>query len=399
MSQTAPMPPVNRVHLVGAMGIGQILAWSSTYYLPAVLASPIAQATGWSITRVVMGLSLGLLVAGACSPRVGRMIDRHGGRSTLAASSTLMALGLALMGAAQHLPVYYLAWTIIGLAMAAGLYDAAFATLGSLLGSAARSSISGLTLLGGFASTLGWPLLAYLEHQLGWRGACFVLAGAHLAVGLPIYLLFVPKAPTAPASASSRTQANAEAGQPLAYRQLFLLLALLLTLQSLVASTVSVHLLDVLKLLGMATASALAIGMIMGPAQVAGRIAEFTWGQGLHPTWATRLGVLLCLVGILLLVPAQAWLAFVAIALYGAGNGILTITRGTLPLVLFGPTGYGARMGLLARPMLVAQAAGPIGAAMILDAFSAEALLMVLASLALAGLLASSRLPTREAGP
>lgn len=377
------------------MGVGQILAWSSTYYLPAVLASPISQTTGWSITHVVMGLSLGLLVAGACSPKIGRMIDRYGGRSILAASSIFMALGLALMGAAQYLAVYYLAWTIIGFAMAAGLYDAAFATLGRLLGSTARSSISGLTLLGGFASTVGWPLLAYLEHELGWRGACFVMAGAHLLIGVPIYLSFVPRTQTAPATATGSTEINVGNLQPSAYRQLFLLLALLLTLQSLVTSSVSVHLLDVLKLLGIAATTVLAIGMVIGPAQVAGRIAEFTWGQGLHPTWATRLGVLLCLIGIVLLLPAQPWLAFMAIALYGAGNGILTITRGTLPLVLFGPAGYGIRMGLLARPMLVAQAVGPIGAAMILDAFSAETLLALLAGIAFVGLLSCWRLPSK----
>ncbi|MFH6601688.1 MFS transporter [Ectopseudomonas khazarica] len=388
-------PQINRVRLLGAMGIGQILAWSSTYYLPAVLASPMSQATGWSITRVVMGLSLGLLVAGACSPKIGSMIDRHGGRSILAASSILMALGLALMGAAHHLAIYYLAWTIIGFAMAAGLYDAAFATLGRLLGATARSSISGLTLLGGFASTVGWPLLAYLEHELGWRGACFVLAGAHLLIGVPIYLSFVPRTRAAHTAATGNTEVNAESLQPSAYRQLFLLLALLLTLQSLVTSSVSVHLLDVLKLLGIATATALAIGMVIGPAQVVGRIAEFTWGQKLHPTWASRLGVLLCLAGIALLIPAQPWLAFVAIALYGAGNGILTITRGTLPLVLFGPAGYGARMGLLASPMLIAQAAGPIGAAMILDAFSAETLLTLLAGIAFVGLLSCWRLPSK----
>ncbi|WP_277373142.1 MFS transporter [Pseudomonas sp. AA-38] len=396
MPQAAPTEAqLNRVRLVGAMGVGQILAWSSTYYLPAVLASPISQTTGWSITHVVMGLSLGLLVAGACSPKIGRMIDRYGGRSILAASSLLMALGLALMGAAQHLAVYYLAWTIIGFAMAAGLYDAAFATLGRLLGSTARSSISGLTLLGGFASTVGWPLLAYLEHELGWRGACFVMAGAHLLIGVPIYLSFVPRTQTAPATATGSTAINVGNLQPSTYRQLFLLLALLLTLQSLVTSSVSVHLLDVLKLLGIAATTVLAIGMVIGPAQVAGRIAEFTWGQGLHPTWATRLGVLLCLIGIVLLLPAQPWLAFMAIALYGAGNGILTITRGTLPLVLFGPAGYGIRMGLLARPMLVAQAVGPIGAAMILDAFSAETLLALLAGIAFVGLLSCWRLPSK----
>lgn len=397
MPANSTEPQLNRVQLVGAMGIGQILAWSSTYYLPAVLANPISQTTDWSITHVVLGLSLGLLVAGACSPKIGSMIDQYGGRSILATSSILMAFGLSLIGAAQHLALYYLAWTIIGFAMAAGLYDAAFATLGRLLGSTARPSISGLTLLGGFASTVGWPLLAYLEHTLGWRGACFVMAGAHLLIGMPIYLSLVPSIQPAQAVVADTTKITTGNIRPPTFRHLFLLLAFLLTLQSLVTSSISVHLLDMLKQLGIATATALAIGMVMGPAQVAGRIVEFTWGQGLHPTRATRIGILLCLAGIALLIPAQPWLAFGAIALYGAGNGILTITRGTLPLVLFGSVGYGARMGLLARPMLIAQAAGPIIAAAILDTSSGHTLLLLLAGIVLVALLSSWLLPVRTA--
>lgn len=111
------------------MGFTQILAWGTTYYLPAVLAAPIAKETGWSITSVVGGLSWGMLVAGVFSPLVGRQIDRHGGRSALAASSLLLALGMLLMGLAGNTATYYLAWTLIGVAMAAGLYDAAFSTL------------------------------------------------------------------------------------------------------------------------------------------------------------------------------------------------------------------------------------------------------------------------------
>lgn len=166
-------PTINRVKLVWALGIAQILAWSTTYYLLAVLATPISKDMGWSLTSVVAGLSWGLLVAGICSPLAGRQIDRHGGRPVLASSSLLMALGLVLMGVAGNLLVYYLAWTCIGAAMAAGLYDAAFSTLGRLLGDGARTSMTGLTLLGGFASTLGWPLIAGLEHELGWRYSCF----------------------------------------------------------------------------------------------------------------------------------------------------------------------------------------------------------------------------------
>lgn len=389
-------PTINRVKLVWALGIAQILAWSTTYYLPAVLATPISKAMGWSLTSVVAGLSWGLLVAGICSPLAGRQIDRHGGRLVLASSSLLMAVGLLLMSVANNLPVYYLAWTCIGAAMAAGLYDAAFSTLGRLLGDSARTSMTGLTLLGGFASTLGWPLIAGLEHELGWRYSCFVLAGAHLLIGLPIHLLLVPKEAATPIQ-SSHAHATSALSLPPDYRQLFLLLALLLTLQSLVISAVSVHLLDVLKLLGIASVTALAIGMVIGPAQVAGRLVEFSVGRNLHPTWSARGAILLSGVGIVMLMPGAPWLAFVAMALYGAGNGILTIARGTLPLVLFGAEGYGARMGLLARPMLIAQATGPIAAAIAVDKLGAQALLAVMTALVATSLLASFGLPSKSA--
>ena len=388
---------INRAGLVWAMGIAQILAWSTTYYLPAVLATPIAQEMGWSITSTVAGLSWGLLVAGACSPMVGRQIDRHGGRPVLATSSMLMALGLLLMGVAGNLTIYYLAWTFIGAAMAAGLYDAAFSTLGRLFGDSARTSMTGLTLLGGFASTLGWPLIAGLEHQIGWRYSCVTLAAAHLVIGLPIHLLLIPRSESITNSAAAPTHASsvATAHHTKSGNRLFLLLAALLTLQSLVISSISVHLLDVLKLLGIATATALAIGMMIGPSQVVARLAEFSLGRNLHPTTSTRAAILLSGIGIGLLLPAIPWLAFIAMALYGAGNGILTIARGTLPLALFGPDGYGARMGLLARPMLVAQAIGPVAAAVILDKLGSTPLLLVMCTLATASLIASFGLPSK----
>lgn len=388
---------INRVRLVWAMGIAQILAWSTTYYLPAVLATPIAREMGWSITSTVAGLSWGLLVAGACSPFVGRQIDRHGGRTVLATSSMLMALGLLLMGVASNLIIYYLAWTLIGVAMAAGLYDAAFSTLGRLFGESARTSMTGLTLLGGFASTLGWPLIAGLEQQIGWRYSCVTLAAAHLAIGLPIHLSLIPKSESIPSRAAVPTHASsvATADHTKSSNRFFLLLAALLTLQSLVISSISVHLLDVLKMLGIATATALAIGMMIGPSQVVARLAEFSFGRNLHPTTSARAAILLSGIGIGLLLPAIPWLAFIAMALYGAGNGILTIARGTLPLALFGPDGYGARMGLLARPMLVAQAIGPVAAAVILDKFGSTPLLVVMCTLATASLIASFGLPSK----
>lgn len=326
---------------------------------------------------------------------VGRWIDRSGGRPVLAASSLFLAMGMLLMGLASHLAVYYLAWTLIGVGMAAGLYDAAFSTLGRLLGDHARASMTGLTLLGGFASTLGWPLIAGLEHQIGWRYSCFVLAAMHLVVGLPIHLLTIPSEKAPPAESAPLASPLPIPSSSKLTNRLFILLAALLTFQSLVISSVSVHLLDVLKLLGIATSTALAIGMMIGPSQVMARLAEFSIGRNLHPTWSTRIAILLCGVGIALLLPAIPWLAFIALALYGAGNGILTIARGTLPLALFGADGYGARMGLLARPMLIAQAVGPIAAALALERFGSIPLLVGMCILVAISFITSLALPAK----
>ncbi|ELQ04497.1 major facilitator superfamily transporter [Pseudomonas syringae BRIP34881] len=389
-------PVVNRTRLVWAMGIIQILAWGSTYYLPAVLAAPIARDTGWSITSVVGGLSWGMLIAGATSPTVGRHIDRHGGRVVMALSSFLLAVGIATMGVAENLATYYFAWSLIGVSMAAGLYDAAFSTLGRLLGEGARTSITGLTLLGGFASTLGWPAMAAMEEWLGWRGTCLCIAAAHLLVGLPVHALMIPGSARQPLRPVVIRNDDMTTRTPRQSSALFLLIGMMLTLLALVVSSVSVHLLDTLKQLGIMTAVALAIGMVIGPAQVAARIAEFSIGRNLHPTWSARVGVLLCLFGLGLLISGRPWISFVAIALYGAGNGILTIARGTLPLALFGAQGYGSRMGLLARPVLVAQACGPILAAWVLDTFGAALLLSMLCCLLMVCVVISVFLPAKN---
>lgn len=388
-------PAVNRTKLVWAMGITQILAWGSTYYLPAVLAAPIAQDTGWSITSVVGGLSWGMVVAGATSPAVGRYIDRHGGRVVMAISSLLLAIGLASMGLAESLETYYFAWSVIGIAMAGGLYDAAFSTLGRLLGDGARTSITGLTLLGGFASTVGWPAIAGMEEWLGWRGTCLSLAAVHLLVGLPVHALMIPGSSKQPLRPVIIGDADPTLRSTRQSRVLFLFIGMMLTILALVVSGISVHLLDALKQLGIATAIALAIGMVIGPAQVAARIAEFSIGRNLHPTWSARVGVLLCLLGLGLLISGKPWLAFISIALYGAGNGILTIVRGTLPLALFGAEGYGSRMGLLARPVLAAQACGPILAASVLETFGPELLLSMLCCLLLICVAINFRLPAK----
>ena len=149
---------MSRRLVVSALGVAQILAWGSSYYLPAVLAKPIATDTGWSLTWVVGGLSAGLLASGIVSSVTGGLIQRKGGRPVLMAGAVLLASGLTVMGLAPNLPVYFFAWVLMGIGMSASLYDAGFGTLGRLYGKNARSAITSLTLFGGFASTVCWPL-------------------------------------------------------------------------------------------------------------------------------------------------------------------------------------------------------------------------------------------------
>ena len=218
----APKSP-SRAVVISVLGVTQIFAWGSSYYLPAVLAKPIASDTGWSLSWVVGGLSLGLLIAGLVSPWVGRAIGRSGGRPVLAVSAGLLAAGLSALALAQSLPAFLIAWSLIGLGMGGGLYDPAFATLGRLYGHGGRSAITTLTLFGGFASTVCWPLSAFLDAHLGWRGACLVYAGFQLAVALPAYLFVLPREPPRPAllSASANSQPHAQAKPKFPGKQCF----------------------------------------------------------------------------------------------------------------------------------------------------------------------------------
>ncbi|MDQ1081476.1 MFS transporter [Pseudoroseomonas cervicalis] len=383
----APPDPAagrSRLTVVSAIGIGQILAWGSSYYLLAVLAGPIAADTGWPLTWIMGALSLGMLVSGLVSPRIGRLIELRGGRPVLAASAVLLAAGLLLLGLAPSLPVFMLAWVILGLAMGAGLYDPAFSSLGRLYGEQARSAITQVTLFGGFASTVCWPLSALLAEQFGWRGACLTYAAIHLTIGLPLYLFGVPREaarPAAPARAAAaplRVQAS--------QRYAFVMLAAGFTLAAVIMTVLSVHLLALLQSQGLALAAAVALGTLIGPAQVGARILEMVLGRKAHPIWSLVASAVLVALGLGMLVGAPGVVA-AGIVLYGMGSGIRSIARGTVPLALFGREGYAVLMGRIAMPTLIAQAASPFLGAWLLDGFGAPATLAVLCGAAVLNIL------------
>jgi MFS family permease len=392
-----------RAAVISALGVTQIFAWGSSYYLPAVLAAPIVVDTGWSLGWVVGGLSLGLLTAGLISPWVGRAIATRGGRPVLALSAALLAAGQLALALTNSLPTFLVAWLAIGLGMGAGLYDPAFATLGRLYGASGRSAITTLTLFGGFASTVCWPLSAFLEAHLGWRGACLVYAGFQLAVALPIYLFLLPResrrpiAPppiTASATSASRRKEAPQAG-------MFLLLATTITLASVISTVMSVHLLTILQAKGLALAAAVSLGALVGPAQVAARTIEMLVARYHHPIWTKLAATSFVTVGLVALWSGEPIITL-SLVFYGAGIGLESIARGTLPLAIFGPERYPVIMGRIAMPSLIAQAAAPsIGAILLETSGPNGALAAFLAfaafnALLVAGLLLMLRFPKRR---
>ena len=374
------MPPARRWPVISALGVVEILAWGSSFYLPAVLAGPVAETTGWPLAGVVGGLTLGLLVAAAAAPHVGVAIHRHGGRPVLTLAALLLTAGLVTLAVAPALPVYLAGWLLLGLGVACGLYDPAFATLGRLYGAEARPAITTLTLWGGFASTVCWPLSAFLVAQVGWRGACLAYAGLHLLVTLPLVLLLIPKAPALPVTAEPHQATTGPLTRQ--ERRAFLLFAGVLVLGGAIMALVSVHLITLLQTRGVALASAVSYGALIGPAQVGARMVEMAFKGRHHPLWTLTAALILVALGLVLLALGLPGVG-VWLVLYGGGNGIYSIARGTVPLALFGPVRYPVVVGRLARPGLIAQALAPPAGAFVLTHAGPDALWHLLLALAL----------------
>jgi predicted MFS family arabinose efflux permease len=379
LTAVAEAPQRDRRVVITVLGLAQILGWGTSFYFPAVFSGAIVKETGWSLGWVVGGTSIGLLVAGLISPQVGRVIGRHGGRPVLLVSALSFAAGLAGVGLAPVLPVYLAAWAVIGVGMGTGLYDAVFAALGRMYGADARGPITNLTLFGGFASTVCWPLSAFMIDHVGWRTACLVYAGLHLAVSLPLQMAVVEASP-APAREHEPTAAAPGAGDaaPIAHeRAMFVLVALMLALAAGVGAIVVVHLLIFLQARGVDYATAVWLGTLFGPAQVGARVVERLFGNRYHPIWTMVGSCALMTVGLVLLLLQFPWLAL-TILLYGAGFGVSWVGRGTLPLALFGPKRFPLLMGKLAFPTLILLALAPSLGALLIEHIGANTTIGVL---------------------
>ena len=380
----------NRLAVILMLGVAQTLGWASSFYLPAILGDRIAEDLGISSTWFFAAFSAALVVSAVVGPRAGRTVDAVGGREVLAVSNVILAAGLVVLAFAHSQPMLWLAWVILGLGMGIGLYDTAFAALGRIYGLEARSAITGITLLAGFASTVGWPLTAWGASELGWRETCLAWASAHIVVGLPLNLL-LPKSSAAAVSSDDN-------GKPhIPIDRTMLVLGFAFAASWTVVTAMAVHLPRLLEAAGASTVQAVAAGALIGPSQVGARLLEASLMKRFHPMVSARLSVALHPLG------AAVLGAFGAVAgsgaftvLHGAGSGILTIARGTVPLAIFGPENYGYRLGLLGAPSRIMMAAAPLLFGILIDVYGAAAL-MISSGLSIAAFAGLCALPINKA--
>jgi predicted MFS family arabinose efflux permease len=369
----------SRVVVVTALGVSQTLAWASSYYLPAILADPIGAGIGVPATWIFAALSAALLITAFAGPAVGRLIDRHGGRGVLVSSNIVLAVGLVVLAAANGVLMLFVAWAILGVGMALGLYDAGFAALTAIYRHGARGPITGITLIAGFASTLSWPLSTLLNNVLGWRETLLVWAALNLVVALPLNLLL--PAPASPQRGARSSTTTAIGWKP--YREMFLL-AFVFAAGWFVTGAMAAHLPGLLERAGATPLQAIAAAALVGPAQVAARLVEFFLLRRSHPLVSARVAALLHPLGAVVFAVTGPAAATAFTVFYGAGNGLLTIARGTVPLAVFGPQGYGERTGLLGAPARAAQALAPLLFGLLLDTMGAAAAIAVSSALCLA---------------
>lgn len=379
---------------VCALGIHQITAWGTSYYCLGVLAAPMGVDTGWSRSLIYFGFTVALLTMGLVSTSVGRAIDHYGARMVMTIGTLLVSIGLLALSLVRSEAAYLAVWGFIGLGMRLCLYDAAFAALVQVVPSRGRLAISYLTLFGAFASSVFWVLGHFLNEAVGWRQTLVLFAAINLIVCLPLGWFGLARRETAVDGASAADGVPGSLSVPPLEGRIrsvmIVLFAFTMSLNGFVFGVVTVQLVPLLEAAGLTAATAVWIASTKGFAQFAGRVVEIFFGRNLHAITVARVAIGVLPASFLLLLFAggnfQAILAFTL--LMGASQGVITIVRGAVPLVLFGVTGYGAVLGLIATPILIITAASPTLLALIVDRWGWQSAQVVLVFCAAASWLA-----------
>lgn len=356
----------------------QVLSWGTLYYGITFLAEPIHKDTGWTLSAIFGAYTAGLIVAALCTPFAGSIIAQFGGRCVLAAGSMLAALAMAVIGLSLSPTVFYIGWIIAGVAMAATLYEAAFATLREISGLEFRRNVAALVIVGGLASTVAWPVSSWLVVTTDWRTVFLLCSAIHLLCTLPLHLALP--------SAHSRdeltylTDPSPQLEPTPGLTRGLGLFAAAFSLSAMVSGSVSAHVGLLLSAQGVERQLALLAVALIGPMQIAGRLVDLL-GHRFWSIWSVGyLALLAPAVGVILLlgVGDWPWLVFGFAVLYGFGLGLITIVKAMVPGLLAETRSYAQLNGWMSAPSLFARAAAPLLFAFMLELTGACAAILML---------------------
>jgi len=315
------------------LGITQILGYGTLYYAFAVLEPQISHEFGWPSSWSFGCLSLALLLGGLAGPWTGRFIDERGARLVMSLGSIASAVALVLLAASQNLITFALTLIIVEVTSVLVLYDAAFAGLSQVAGSkAARRAITQMTLLGGFASTVFWPITLYLSRHMDWRSIYLIFALIHLGFCLPLHLAVLGKArPSMKHEGANRPETAAD-HPVLSPAEGFRAMAWLIAyfcLTGFVYSSFNIQWVSALQQAGFTAAVAVSVGVLMGPSQVAIRFLDMVFGRNLHPLATGAISSVFLIVAIAALMLSGAGIAGAAVfaILFGLSQGLSSIVR------------------------------------------------------------------------
>ena len=385
--------------LLAGLALTRIIGWGSIYYSPSVLAGYLQREIGLGPTTIFGGITILLVIGAVISPMLGRHLDRRGTRQAMALGAVISALGLALLALAQG-PISYLAtWFVIGLGHAMQLANTGNVTVAQLMGERTRRVIGLMMLVTGLASSVFWPLTAWLSADYGWRTCLLVFAAIQLVIVLPIHLA-IPAYRTKPLADQELSGAPAEEQgrvPPEERRAMFWLLALSFSASGLVSWGLPLHIIGLMQSAGIAGASAVAIASLSGPATLVARSVDAVAGERLPVERVALAGLALGPVSCLLLAlaPGSSTVAVIFVMLFNAAMGVIAVARATLPLALFGRNGFGAMLGRLTVPQNLTFAAAPLLFAFLVERLGASGTLVVSAAIQSFALLAMIMLVRR----
>jgi predicted MFS family arabinose efflux permease len=369
------------------LGFTQIVGWGTTFLMPAVLGRHIGESLGLASEVVFAGITVMFGVGSLLAPLVGRLIDRSGARTIMASGSALYAVSFTALAFAQGLVSYLLCWAAMGIASTLALSTPSSIALAQVAGPSARRAIAMLAIVGGFASTVFWPLSGALDVALGWRGTLLVYAAIHLFACLPVHLLVLPRQP--PAHHLAAAANPVASGVPSEVRsRAFLLLSITLSSGAFVFTGAMVHMIELMRGLGHAAASAVVLASLIGPSQVTVRVFELLFGHRYSIMNSAVFGsaALVLGLGAALIDGGSFVVALVCIVSYGIANGLKAVQRATLPLALFGRSQFGAYMGRLALPQGIVSASAPPVIAAVLSGWGASGALWLIFAAAILSL-------------